>query len=203
MKTIYIITTRKYPVNSNLFGNIICERDYISESERKCFKCSDIPNYTSWKDETPLPIKKCTISDYIIYVAPCMTNKSEEFNYIEKLISTIREKDLRSEKNDIILLAHDKDLGYEAPTYLKKDEVKLGHGTKGKIMSYDESLYAFFVYQHLASRNKIIERRYGKVQYSYDIYDEFITKLEDSKETLQCACEKLNDFLTNMNNYEI
>lgn len=203
MKTVYIITTRKYPVNSNLFSTIICECDYISESERKCFKCNDVPNYTSWKDETSLPIKKCTISDYIIYVAPCMTNKSEEFNYIKKLISTIRGKDLCSEKGDIILLAHDKDLGYQAPTFLKKGEVKLGRGKKGEIMCYDESLYAFFAYQHLDSKNKNIERHNGQVQYSYDIYDEFITKLEGSEETLQCACKKLNDFITNTDNYEI
>lgn len=203
MKTVYIITTRKYPLNSELFREIICERDYISESERTYFRCSDTPNYTSWNENTPLPIKKRTISDYIIYVAPCMTNKPKEHNYIEKLISTIKEKDLCGEQCNITLIAHDNDLGYEKPSFYRRNEVKPGCGSKGRIMCYDESLYAFFAFSHLNTRNKLIMRPLGELSYSYDIYVEFITKLEDSTETLQNACEKLYDFLTNIDKYEI
>lgn len=207
MKTIIIITTRDYPVNnSEQFKEVdsMCNgENYISPDERVRYFKTSTEKKTTWNDDIPLPIKKFFVSenDMVLYVAPCMTVVADStVDYIKKVLITIR-KDISDEQCEIFLIAHDKDLGYEFPVLYKRDEVKIGRGTKGKIMGYDDSIQAFFAYQHERLKNVEIFRKGVCKRYCYDIYTDFISCLKDGISV--DSCTRLKDFLTNIDNYEI
>lgn len=201
MKTIFIITTRDYPINNSQFEDKV--ENYISPEEWSCnFHTYDCVPEQSWRpiynENKPVPIKKGIISGMTFYVAPCMVkNNTVRNNYIQKLIQTI--KGITTEiKYEIFLIVHDKDLGYDTVEAHSSNDSDADNYNE---FSIDEKVCGFFTYQHNDKNNKNVLRSYNneniqeKKEIDADIYGEFIKFLNIDNGINIERCEQLKYIL--------
>lgn len=201
MKTIFIITTRDYPINNSQFEDKV--ENYISPEEWSCnFHTYDCVPEQSWRpiynENKPVPIKKGIISGMTFYVAPCMVkNNTVRNNYIQKLIQTI--KGITAEiEYEIFLIVHDKDLGYDTVEAHSSSDSDADNYNE---FSLDEKVCGFFTYQHNDKNNKNVLRSYNneniqeKKEIDADIYGEFIKFLNIDNGINIERCEQLKYIL--------
>ncbi len=190
MKTIFIITTRKYPTKNSQFNSVISE--YISPKD-----WDNLFSSTYEGDRTSYPIKKSEVGKFIFYVAPCMdaNNMDDDYSYVRKLINHIK-KDIKFDEYNLFLIAHDKDLGYERVRAHSRIDSNFPEFSRD-IIDIDQHLYGFFSYQHSNGNNKkvIREDKDMPIDIEYDIYETFISFLTQENGIDDGKCETLKKIL--------
>ena len=206
MKTIFIITTREYPIdNTTQFQDISGyynenNDNYITQQEWGDYFRADAWDQT-WVDdktknmrvEQPLPIKKGEIEGLVFYVAPCLNKDVAYHNYdnkeyIKKIISAVK-KDIKEETYRIILIVHDHDMNDDQPCV---------HRASGdKIILEDKEVKGCISYQHEPPNNKNVKCKENSetISLEYDIYEAFILHLNDVGGITKDKCDKLNKIL--------
>lgn len=190
MKTIFIITTRKYPTKNSQFNSVISE--YISPKD-----WDNLFSSTYEGDRTSYPIKKSEVGKFIFYVAPCMdaNNMDDDYSYVRKLINHIK-KDIKFDEYNLFLIAHDKDLDYERVRAHSRIDSNFPEFSRD-IIDIDQHLYGFFSYQHSNGNNKkvIREDKDMPIDIEYDIYETFISFLTQENGIDDGKCETLKKIL--------
>ena len=190
MKTIFIITTRKYPTKNSQFNSVISE--YISPKD-----WDNLFSSTYEGDRTSYPIKKSEVGEFIFYVAPCMdaNNMDDDYSYVRKLINHIK-KDIKFDEYNLFLIAHDKDLDYERVRAHSRIDSNFPEFSRD-IIDIDQHLYGFFSYQHSNGNNKkvIREDKDMPIDIEYDIYETFISFLTQENGIDDGKCETLKKIL--------
>ena len=206
MKTIFIITTREYPIdNTTQFQDISGyynenNDNYITQQEWGDYFRADAWDQT-WVDdktknmrvEQPLPIKKGEIEGLVFYVAPCLNKDVVYHNcsnqeYIKKIISAVK-KDIKEETYRIILIVHDHDMNDDQPCV---------HRASGdKMILEDKEVKGCISYQHEPPNNKNVKCKENSetISLEYDIYEAFILHLNDVGGITKDKCDKLNKIL--------
>ena len=206
MKTIFIITTRKYPIdNTSQFKDILGyyneeNYNYITQEEWNKNFCADAYKKT-WVDKKtntlrslqPLPIKKGEIEGLVFYVAPCLNKDVAYHNYdnkeyIKKIISAVK-KDIKEESYRIILIVHDHDMHDDQPC--------VHRASSDKMILEDKEVKGCISYQHESPNNKNVkcEENSETISLEYDIYEAFILHLNNDGGITKDKCDKLNKIL--------
>lgn len=133
---IFIVTTRRYPVESGDYQPIgPSYHDTFSNDAEAREKMFDHPD-AEWKINDryqyyePLPIKCRVITNSLVYVAPCLgenitiLTSDKKDKYIESVLQSVLE-DLgkrKVEEFDAYLFIHDGDFGESSNNHMTKDE---------------------------------------------------------------------------------
>ena len=211
MKTVFIITTREYPINNSDFKTTINTTidgrsyDYISEDQwRKFFKTTSMSSAT-WKGvDEPVPILRYIHKDdTLFYVAPSIIDiNTEDYYrcdgiYIRNIASIVR-ADVEYNQNICrddyrwFLVAHDRDLNCDEPTAYKSSE---GTNSDQDAIRYggEKPFLGFFAFQHEDWTNRIVNG--GKRRFKYDIYKEFIAILNKNVLNKEEVYDKFINFI--------
>lgn len=132
---IFIVTTRRYPVESgdyqpigpsyhDTFSNDAEAREAMFDHPEAEWKINDRYQYYE-----PLPIKCRVITNSLVYVAPCLGKNititpSDKDKYVESVLQSVLE-DLgkrKVEEFDAYLFIHDGDFGESSNNHMTKDE---------------------------------------------------------------------------------
>lgn len=175
MKTIYVVTTREFPIHNSKFQDVKTG-NLVIQKWNKHFKSS---LKTSWNADDSLSLK-CYIEDGIIlYAAPSLidTGGKKPEDYVNDILNAVREdisnnKYICDEQYQIFLIAHDADLGTEEVLFrLRADNAN------DEILSLINPVCCgYMTFKHASYANKRIIGIEGESK--YDIFNDFIDWLD-------------------------
>ena len=193
MKTIYVVTTREFPIHNSKFQDVKTG-NLVIQKWSKHFKASI---KTSWNSDDSLSLKCYKEGGIILYVAPSLIDLSgkKPEDYVNDILNAVVEdisdsKDICDEQYQIFLIAHDADLGTQEIRF----KLRANNANDEILNLINPICCGYMTFKHASHSNRQIIGVESKSE--YDIFDDFIDWL-NADNFADKVCVNLKQQLTN------